>query len=81
MLKFATIIQLLYSMGGFESLGPHQVNTLTKHKIEKQSSLYGPVAEQKTLQIMAGFKNGEPYHLDKAKSFSHTVLQCLNKCC
>jgi hypothetical protein len=53
--------------GGFESLGPHQINTLTKHKIEKQSSAYGPVAERKTLQIMAGFINGEPYHLERGQ--------------
>jgi hypothetical protein len=53
--------------GGFESLGPHQINTLTKHKIEKQSSAYGPVAERMTLQIMAGFKNGEPYHLERGQ--------------
>jgi hypothetical protein len=36
--------------GGFESLGPHQINTLTKHKIEKQLSAYGPVAERKTFE-------------------------------
>ena len=54
-------------LGGFESLGPHQINTLTKHRIEKQSSAYGPVAERKTLKIMAGFKNGEPYHLERGQ--------------
>ena len=53
--------------GGFESLGPHQVNTLTKHKLEKQSSAYGPVAERITCKVMAGFKNGEPYHLERGQ--------------
>ena len=52
---------------GFNSLGPHQKNTLTKHKVEKHHLAYGPVAERKTCTIMAGFKDNEPYHLERGQ--------------
>ena len=50
---------------GFWGLGPFQVNTMTNHFIEKQHSSYGPVAEKVTLTVMAGFKKGEPYYLER----------------
>ena len=60
--------------GGFESLGPHQVNTLTKHKLEKQNSAYGPVAERKTLEIMAGFKKMSPIIWSEALLICRTLF-------
>ena len=53
--------------GGFLGLRPDQINTMTDHKIEKQMSAYGPVAEYMSCSVMAGFVKGEPYHNDRAK--------------
>ena len=52
---------------GFHLLGPHQSNTLTKHKLEKHHAAYGPVAERKTCTVMSEFKDNEPYHLERGQ--------------
>ena len=66
--------------GGFHGLRPDQINTMTDHRIEKQYSAYGPVAEFNTCAVMAGFVRGEPYHCHRALiKLEHNIEWYLDK--
>lgn len=56
--------------GGSESLAPWQINTLTKHMIEKFHKSYQSNCDKETLKVMAGFKKED----DRFVPREHLVL-------
>jgi hypothetical protein len=47
--------------GGSEGLAPWQLNTLTKHMLDKLNSAYQPEMNRETAKVMAAFEKDEPY--------------------
>jgi hypothetical protein len=48
-------------LGGSEGLAPWQLNTFTKHMLDKLNSAYQPEMNQLTAKVMAAFEKDEPY--------------------
>ena len=48
-------------LAGAESLAPWQINTLTKHLLEKLNSAYQSECDAETLKVMANFRKSEAY--------------------
>jgi hypothetical protein len=48
-------------LGGSEGLAPWQLNTFTKHMLDKLNSAYQPEMNRETAKVMATFKKVEPY--------------------
>jgi hypothetical protein len=48
-------------LGGSEGLAPWQLNTFTKHMLDKLNSAYQPEMNQETAKVMASFEKDEPY--------------------
>jgi hypothetical protein len=44
---------------GSRGLQPYQINTMTKHMLEKMHSAYAPEVEEETLKVMSGFRKHE----------------------
>ena len=51
-------------LAGSEGLAPWQINTFTKHLIEKLHSAYQSEMDKESLKVMAGSKKGGPYECD-----------------
>ena len=47
---------------GFNGMNPWQINSMTKHILEKMFSAYGSVTEREICKILAGFKRDEEYY-------------------
>jgi hypothetical protein len=48
-------------LGGSEGLAPWQLNTFTKHMLDKLNSAYQPEMNRETAKVMASFEKDEPY--------------------
>jgi hypothetical protein len=48
-------------LGGSEGLAPWQLNTFTKHMLDKLNSAYQPEMNRETAKVMAAFEKDEPY--------------------
>jgi hypothetical protein len=48
-------------LGGSEGLAPWQLNTFTKHMLDKLNSAYVPEMNRETAKVMASFEKDEPY--------------------
>jgi hypothetical protein len=48
-------------LAGSESLAPWQINTMTKHMLEKMHSAYQSEVDKESMMVMAGYKKGEGY--------------------
>jgi hypothetical protein len=48
-------------LGGSEGLAPWQLNTFTKHMLDKLNSAYQPKMNRETAKVMAHFEKDEPY--------------------
>jgi hypothetical protein len=51
---------------GSEGLAPWQINTMTKHMLEKINSAYQSEVDKKTMKVMAGFSQDESYFVPRA---------------
>ncbi len=48
-------------LAGSEGLAPWQINTMTKHMIDKLNSAYQPEMDRETAKVMSGHERDEPY--------------------
>jgi hypothetical protein len=49
-------------LAGSEGLAPWQINTMTKHMLEKLHSAYQPEMDRETAKVMSGHERDEPYY-------------------
>jgi hypothetical protein len=59
-------------LGGSEGLAPWQLNTFTKHMLDKLNSAYQPEMNRETAKVMAAFEKDEPY-FHGSSSVSHPI--------
>ena len=50
---------MMVQYAGSRGLQPYQINTMTKHMLEKMHSAYQPEVEEETLKVMSGFRKSE----------------------
>jgi hypothetical protein len=49
-------------LAGSEGLAPWQINTMTKHMLEKLHSAYQPEMDRETAKVMSGHERDKPYY-------------------
>lgn len=52
-------------LAGSEGLAPHQINSFTKHLLEKLHKSYQPEVDKEACKVMAGHKKDEAYFVER----------------
>lgn len=63
--KVTHLRTLAVQHAGSEGLAPWQINTMTKHMLEKINSAYQSEVDKKTMKVMAGFSQDESYFVPR----------------
>jgi hypothetical protein len=72
-------------LAGSESLAPWQINTMTKHMLEKLPAACQSETDRDTVRVMAGCPKGEHFNENSLMQLPHDVDHCvrllLPNCC
>jgi hypothetical protein len=60
-------------LAGSESLAPWQINTMTKHMLEKLPAAYQSETDRDTMRVMAGYPKGEYFNENSLIQLPHEV--------
>jgi hypothetical protein len=63
--KLTHLRTLAVQHAGSEGLAPWQINTMTKHMLEKINSAYQSEVDKTTMKVMAGFSQHESYYVPR----------------
>jgi hypothetical protein len=63
--KLTHLRTLAVQHAGSEGLAPWQINTMTKHMLEKINSAYQSEVDKTTMKVMAGFSQEESYYVPR----------------
>jgi len=63
--KLTHLRTLAVQHAGSEGLAPWQINTMTKHMLEKINSAYQSEVDKTTMKVMAGFSQDESYFVPR----------------